>query len=204
MKTITIKVFGNRETIEIAANNDYETVFNEVEKALRNLYEISDFRRRHGNKCFGFEASEGKNSLIFGIGLSADKSGKIIWETCSGFDIIARGTTEYSRYVDRAFWHMASMIINHFGLTDQISEEDETAQETAEAFDPYSMNFSKCYAVSWIESECKYVTTLNKAYFPTEEMAEQFAALLKGAGYKGVEVVNGEELAEEEEEDLPF
>ena len=125
MKNITIKVFGNRETIEIAANNDYETVFNEVEKALRNLYEISNFRRRHGNQCFGFDVSEGENRLLFGIGLSADRSGKIIWETKYGFDHIARGTTKYSRYVDGAFWHMASMIINHFGLTDQISEEDK-------------------------------------------------------------------------------
>ena len=128
MQNLILRVCGNRETIEIAANSNYEIVFNEIDNALRKLYEISNHRRRYGNKCLCFRASVGKNELLFGIGLSADDSGKIIWECNYGFDRIARGTTKYSRYVDGAFWYMASMIINHFGLTDLQTQNEAEEQ----------------------------------------------------------------------------
>lgn len=126
---LILRVCGNSETIEISANSDYEIVFNEIDNALRKLYQISDDRRRYGNKCLGFIASVGKNELIFGIGLSADNSGKIIWEYKNGFDRIDRGTSKYSRYVDGAFWFMANMIISRFSLTDEINDENNETDE---------------------------------------------------------------------------
>lgn len=130
MKTnLILSVCGNRETIEIAANSDYEIVFNEIDNALRKLYQISNGRRRYGNQSLIFKASVGENNLIFGIGLSADKSGKIIWEYNIGFDRIDRGASNYSRYVDGAFWYMANMIISRFSLTDEIGEENNETDE---------------------------------------------------------------------------
>ena len=125
---LILSVCGNRETIEIAANSDYEIVFNEIDNALRKLYQISNGRRRYGNQSLIFKASVGENNLIFGIGLSADKSGKIIWEYNIGFDRIDRGASKYSRYVDGAFWYMANMIISRFSLTDD-SDENEIMEE---------------------------------------------------------------------------
>ena len=130
---LILSVCGNRETIEIAANSDYEIVFNEIDNALRKLYQISNGRRRYGNQSLIFKASVGENNLIFGIGLSADKSGKIIWEYNIGFDRIDRGASNYSRYVDGAFWYMANMIISRFSLTDDF-DENEIMEETDDMY----------------------------------------------------------------------
>lgn len=113
MKNIEICAFGSRDGINVEiTGNDYETIFNEIESAIRKTYENS---KDHG-RDFGLRVSVGENHLYFGIGLNGDRSGVICWGSRHSLDRLASGKLHYRRYVNGAFWTIVSMVINHFGL----------------------------------------------------------------------------------------
>lgn len=111
----------DNKTIDITAKS-FESLSDEIVAALRELYLSNRERKNYGGRCFLYIVDDGNgNGLNIGIGLSADDSGLIMWQSKDGFKTVASGYLNYRRFTAGAFAEIAELIINHYGLNDEIS-----------------------------------------------------------------------------------
>ncbi len=128
---MNLYLMSGRDNQVIKTNGmDAETVRESIFNAIKNLYLSRPV------KSFILHVSESEatctdtTSLVIGIGLTADATGKIRWENHLGFKKIALGYLPYKRYTQNAIWTIVDLIMNFFGVEDAIDRENEFNMES--------------------------------------------------------------------------
>lgn len=161
---------------------DAEKVRESIFNAIKNLYLSRPVKSFILHVSESVAISTDTTSLVIGVGLTADATGKICWENHLGFKSIAKGYLPYQRYTKNAIWTIVDLIMNFYGIEDIINREvSDTMFEYA-----YDVESEITSNASWIAEEIENIE--NYAYcsepdITVEELAEWIYESAKSIKY---------------------
>ena len=162
-----------RQAATINTNGkNFEDLFNEIEGTIKNFYANNPEKNAPFFVQVTQKTDDHDNVLIIGKRLSADTTGKIVWESWTNDPWsrkLGKGYLNYSRYCESAWWAIVSLIIHHFiGTASDLIALNE-AEEEAEREEIANTLYNE--AADMAEAA-------KKAYYEAKRLSERMGTYL--------------------------